>query len=71
MNIQNVMQLINQMMNPQQVLQKLEIPQECMRSPQSVEQYLLNTGKINQQQVEQAKQFYQQIKQYYQQLFRR
>ena len=61
MNLQNIMNFIQRIQNPQQFLQGMGIPQEHIESPQSVESYLLNSGKISQQQVEQAKRFYQQM----------
>jgi hypothetical protein len=35
------------------------IPQEHIESPDSVAQYLLNNGKVNQQQIQQANMMYQ------------
>ena len=61
MNIQQAFQMMQQMKNPQEMLQRMGVPQEHLGSPQTVEQYLLNSGKINAQQIEQAKQFYQQF----------
>ena len=60
-NFNNAMNLIKQMQNPQQMLSKMGIPQECMSNPQSVAQYLLNNGKVNQQQIQQAQEMYRQI----------
>ena len=61
MNIQQAFQMMQQIRNPQQLLQRMGIPQEHINSPQSVEEYLLSSGRINQQQIEQAKQLYQQF----------
>lgn len=60
-NIQNAMQIINQIRNPQQILVRMGIPQDKMQSPDSVAQYLLNNGRISQQQIDQAKTLYQQM----------
>ena len=58
-NIQNAMQMIQQIQNPQQMLKKMGIPEEHMQSPQDVAQYLLNNGKVTQEQINQASQMYQ------------
>ena len=60
-NFNNAMNLIKQMQNPQQMLSKMGIPQEYMSSPQNVAQYLLNNGKVNQQQIQQAQEMYRQM----------
>ena len=60
-NIQNAMQIINQIRNPQQMLVRMGIPQDKLQSPDSVAQYLLNNGRISQQQIDQAKTLYQQM----------
>lgn len=60
-NIQNAMQIINQIRNPQQILVRMGIPQDKVQSPDSVAQYLLNNGRISQQQIDQAKTLYQQM----------
>ena len=60
-NFQQAMQMMQQFQNPQQMLQRMGIPQEHIGSPQSVEQYLLNSGRISQQQIEQAKNMYQKM----------
>lgn len=58
MNIQQAMQFVQQFRgNPQQVLQRFGIPQEY-NSPDSVAKYLLDNGKVTQQQIEQAKSFF-------------
>lgn len=57
----NILQMINQLsQNPQQILQKFGIPQNC-NTPESVAQYLINSGKISQQQINQANNLYNQI----------
>lgn len=61
MNIQQMVQMVQQIRNPQQMLQRMGIPQECMGSPQSVEQFLLNNGRVTQQQIDQAKNMYRQM----------
>ena len=43
--------------NPQQLLQRFGIPQSC-NSPESVAQYLLDNGKVTQEQIQQAKNFF-------------
>ena len=60
MNIQNAMQIMQAMQNPQGLLQKMGIPQEYLDSPQNVAQYLLDNGKVTQNQINQANQMYQQ-----------
>lgn len=60
-NIQNAMNIVQQLQNPQQVLQKLGVPQEHMSNPQDAAQFLLNSGKVTQQQIDQAKNMYQQF----------
>lgn len=61
MNIQQAMNLVQQLKNPQQMLQKMGIPQEYMNSPQNVAQYLLDNGKVTKEQIDQAKNMYGQI----------
>ena len=61
MNFQYAMNMIQQLQNPQAMLQKMGIPKEVMTSPQDVAQYLLNNGKVTQEQIEQAGKMYQQI----------
>lgn len=55
----NFQAFMNAMQNPQQVLMKMGIPKENMQSPQQVAQYLLDNGKVTQQQIDQANQMYQ------------
>lgn len=61
MNPQMIMNMIQQIKNPQQILQNMGIPKESMNTPQDVANYLLNNGKVNQSQIDQAKSMYQQI----------
>lgn len=61
MNFQNAMNFIKQVQNPQQMLAKMGIPQEVMSNPQNVAQYLLNNGKVSQQQIQQAQEMYRQM----------
>lgn len=42
------------MQNPSAILQKLNIPQEYISDPQGAIQYLMNNGKITQQQYNDA-----------------
>lgn len=42
------------MQNPSAILQKLNIPQEYINNPQGAIQYLMNNGKITQQQYNDA-----------------
>lgn len=57
----NLIQLISQLsQNPQQLLQKYGIPQN-LNTPQSVADYLINNGKVTQQQINQANQMYRQF----------
>ena len=55
---QNFMQNRTQMMTQSQ----FGIPQDCMNDPNKVVQYLLDSGKINQSQYNQAKQIADQMK---------
>ena len=61
MNPQMLMSMIQSIKNPQQMIQNMGIPQEAMNSPQDVANYLLNNGKVNQNQIDQAKSMYQQM----------
>ena len=60
-NYQNAMQFIQTMKNPQQFLQNMGIPKEHMNNPQDVEKYLLDNGRITQEQIDQAKNLYSQL----------
>ena len=55
MNIKALFEAYTQLMqNPTQVLQKLNIPQEYANNPQGAIQYLMNNGKITQEQYNMA-----------------
>ena len=55
MNIKALFNAYNQLMqNPAQLLQQLNIPQEYVNDPQGAIQYLMNNGKITQQQYNSA-----------------
>ena len=58
MNMMQMMQMIQQFKgNPQQFLQRFGIPQNC-NTPDSVIKYLMDNGKVTQDQVTQAQGFY-------------
>ena len=58
MNIGYLMNMVNQFQNnPQQILEKWGIPKEY-DSPESVTRYLMETGRVNQAQINQANQLY-------------
>lgn len=55
MNIKALFEAYTQLMqNPTQMLQKLNIPQEYANNPQGAIQYLMNNGKITQEQYNMA-----------------
>lgn len=55
MNIQNLFQAYTQLMqNPSQFLQKLDIPVEYANDPNAVIQHLMKTGRISQEQYNNA-----------------
>lgn len=54
----NMFQMMQIMQNPQAFLQRMGIPKEHMGSPQSVAQYLLDSGKVTEQQIQQARSFF-------------
>lgn len=55
MNIKALFNAYTQLMqNPSQVLQKLNIPQEYASDPQGAIQYLMNNGRISQEQFNNA-----------------
>lgn len=57
----NIVNYINQMSkNPMQLFQQYGIPTNC-NTPESVADYLLKSGKVSQQQINQATNLYQQI----------
>lgn len=53
-----LLQIMQQFQNPQQILQRMGIPQECMKSPEDAAQYLLQNGKVTQEQINQAQNMY-------------
>lgn len=54
-NIGNLFNMYSQLMqNPTQMLQKMNIPTEYVNNPQGAIQYLMNTGKITQDQYNSA-----------------
>lgn len=61
-NIQNVMNLVKQMQNPQQMLQNMGIPREYLNSPDNAMKYLLDSGRVNQSQIDQMNALYNQFK---------
>lgn len=55
MNVKGLLNAYSQLMqNPTQILQQLNIPQEYANDPQGAIQYLMNNGKITQQQYNNA-----------------
>ena len=55
MNMKALFEAYTQLMqNPTQILQKLNIPQEYANNPEGAIQYLMNNGKITQQQYNNA-----------------
>lgn len=55
MNVKALFNAYSQLMqNPAQLLQQLNIPQEYVNDPQGAIQYLMNNGKITQQQYNSA-----------------
>lgn len=55
MNVKALFEAYTQLMqNPTQMLQKLNIPQEYAQNPQGAIQYLMNNGKITQEQYNMA-----------------
>ncbi len=62
MNIKALFQAYTQFMqNPAQVLQQLNIPQEYISNPQGAIQYLMNNGKITQEQYNVANNQFKQL----------
>lgn len=59
-NMNQMIQIMQAMRNPQQFLQRMGIPQESLNSPQDAAQYLMQSGRVTQQQVDQANNLYQQ-----------
>lgn len=60
-NIQQILNTIQQYSNnPQPLLRKFGIPEQ-LNNPQDVAQYLMNNGKVTQDQVNQANNLYKQL----------
>lgn len=57
----NILQMINQFTNnPQMFFQRFNIPTSC-NSPDSVMQYLIQSGRVSQDQINKAQNLYRQI----------
>ena len=57
----NILQMLNQFnSNPLSFFQKFNIPRAC-NSPDSVMQYLMQSGRVTQDQINQAQSLYRQI----------
>ena len=65
MNPMNMMQMVQMLrQNPMQILQQrgINIPQNISNNPQEIIQYLLNNGKVSQQQLNQVMQMMNQYR---------
>lgn len=62
MNFNNMMNLVKQMQNPQQMLQRMGVPQEHLSSPQDAMKYLMDSGRINQNHIDQMKSLMNQLR---------
>ncbi|HCJ37833.1 MAG TPA: hypothetical protein DHV37_05850 [Erysipelotrichaceae bacterium] len=61
MNIQQMTQIIQQYSsNPQALFKRFGIPEQ-LNTPQDVAQYLMNNGRVTQDQVNQANSMYRQL----------
>lgn len=60
-NINQAMQLVQQMRNPQQMLMNMGIPQEHLNSPESALQYLKDSVRVNQNHIDQMNSLYNQF----------
>lgn len=60
-NMNYAMQLVNCMKNPQQMLQKMGVPRESLDTPQNALKYLMDSGRVNQNQIDQVKGLYEQF----------
>jgi hypothetical protein len=63
-NIQNVQQMLGQIKaNPMQFLlqRKMNVPQNMMNDPQAIINHLVQTGQVNQNQINSAYQMAQQM----------
>lgn len=58
------------MSNPQQAISRMGIPQQYARDPNGMIQYLMNSGKITQQQYNQAQSMARQLGPQLQQMFK-
>lgn len=58
------------MSNPQQVISRMGIPQQYARDPNGMIQYLMYSGKITQQQYNQAQSMARQLVPQFQQMFK-
>jgi hypothetical protein len=56
------MNLAKQMQNPQQMLQRMGVPQEHLNSPQDAMKYLMDSGRVNQGQIDQMNSLLNQFK---------
>ena len=55
MNVKGLLDAYSQLMqNPNQILQKMNIPNEYANNPQGAIQYLMNNGRITQEQYNNA-----------------
>lgn len=62
MNIKTLFSMYSQLVqNPNQFLEKLNIPQEYANNPQGAIQYLMNNGRITQQQYNVASNQFKQM----------
>lgn len=61
-NFQYLMNLAKQMQNPQQMLQRMGVPQEHLNSPQDAMKYLMDSGRVNQGQIDQMNSLLNQFK---------
>ena len=58
MNLFQAMQMVQQFSNnPMSLLQRYNIPKEC-NTPDSVAKYLIDNGRVTQDQVNQVRQFF-------------
>lgn len=54
-NLGNIMQMVNTIkQNPMAVLSKFNVPQNIANDPQAIIQYMMNSGKISQEQYNAA-----------------
>lgn len=60
-NFNKAMQFAQQMQNPQQMLMNMGIPQEYLNSPESALQYLKNSGRVNQNHIDQMNSLFNQF----------